>query len=191
VTCNFKKFRYHESLPTILLFFRIPMGKMSLKDVEFTCPMHPEIRQMGPGNCPICGMALEPVTFSAEQSEDNHEYLDMRKRFIVSATLSIPLVFLAMGGRNLFSSLTGERLVALFAPSPFPHSFVDHMTGEIDLYFEAAAEIVTRPCRASTRIKSPRTNQRCHKSPVRACTKNGKKAHRPDTYCARYPPSIG
>ncbi len=70
----------------------------NLKDVEFTCPMHPEIRQMGPGNCPICGMALEPVTLSADHPEDNHEYLDMRKRFIVGAILSVPLLFLKMGG---------------------------------------------------------------------------------------------
>jgi Cu+-exporting ATPase len=39
------------------------------KDAEYTCPMHPQVRQMGPGNCPICGMALEPVLATAEQAK--------------------------------------------------------------------------------------------------------------------------
>lgn len=69
-------------------------------DVEFTCPMHPEIRQMGPGSCPICGMALEPLTISLDQPEDNHEYLMMLKRFWVCTALSIPLLFITMGGRH-------------------------------------------------------------------------------------------
>lgn len=73
-------------------------------DVEYTCPMHPEIRQIGPGSCPICGMALEPVTISLDQEEDNSEYLDMRKRFWVSSLLSLPLLFFTMGGRHLFES---------------------------------------------------------------------------------------
>lgn len=73
-------------------------------DVEYTCPMHPEVRQMGPGSCPICGMALEPATVSLDQPEDQTEYLDMRRRFWISASLSIPLVILSMGGRHFFSS---------------------------------------------------------------------------------------
>ena len=73
-------------------------------DVEYTCPMHPEVRRMGPGSCPICGMALEPVTISLDQPEDQTELLDMKRRLRVSAALSIPLVVLAMGGRHLFDS---------------------------------------------------------------------------------------
>lgn len=69
-------------------------------DVEYTCPMHPEIRQIGPGNCPICGMALELVTASLDQPEDNSEYLDMKKRLWVSAILTVPLLFIAMGARH-------------------------------------------------------------------------------------------
>lgn len=61
----------------------------------YTCPMHPEIRQIGPGNCPICGMALEPEEISLEE-EENPELKDFTKRFKVSAILSIPLVALAM-----------------------------------------------------------------------------------------------
>ncbi|MBX9767566.1 MAG: YHS domain-containing protein, partial [Bdellovibrionales bacterium] len=68
--------------------------------VEYTCAMHPEVRQIGPGSCPICGMALEPVT-ATDQAEDNSEYKTMLKRFWVSAALSIPLLFVTMGGRHL------------------------------------------------------------------------------------------
>lgn len=77
------------------------------KDVEYTCPMDPEVRQIGPGSCPICGMALEPVMISLDQEEDNSEYLDMRRRFWVCAALSVPTVFLAMGGHSL-SGLHGK-----------------------------------------------------------------------------------
>lgn len=81
-----------------------PPSKPLPADVEYTCPMHPQIRQMGPGSCPICGMALEPVTVSLDHPEDNHEYLDMLKRFWVSTVLSVPLLFITMGGRHLFAS---------------------------------------------------------------------------------------
>ena len=62
----------------------------------YTCPMHPEIRQEGPGSCPICGMALEPETFSLDSGPDP-EYIDMRRRFWVSALFSFPLFVYAMG----------------------------------------------------------------------------------------------
>jgi Cu+-exporting ATPase len=67
------------------------------RPTEYTCPMHPEIRQDGPGNCPVCGMALEPVSAPEERLEDDHEYRDMRKRFIVAVALAVPLLFVAMG----------------------------------------------------------------------------------------------
>ncbi len=60
----------------------------------YTCPMHPEVRQVGPGSCPICGMALEPVM--PTEQEDNEEYLDMKKRFWIGAVLTLPLVLIAM-----------------------------------------------------------------------------------------------
>jgi Cu+-exporting ATPase len=63
---------------------------------EWTCPMHPEIVRDAPGSCPICGMALEPKTISVED-EENPELVDMRRRFKISALLSIPLVYIAMG----------------------------------------------------------------------------------------------
>ncbi|WP_447526896.1 heavy metal translocating P-type ATPase [Parasphingorhabdus sp. NYA22] len=62
----------------------------------YTCPMHPEIRQEGPGSCPICGMALEPETFSLDSGPDP-EYIDMRRRFWISAVFSLPLFVYAMG----------------------------------------------------------------------------------------------
>ncbi|AHI06563.1 cation-transporting ATPase [Bdellovibrio bacteriovorus W] len=65
------------------------------KEKIYTCPMHPEIRQKGPGNCPICGMALEPEEVSLEE-EENPELIDFTKRLKLSAALSIPLALLAM-----------------------------------------------------------------------------------------------
>src|ERR1035437_6147537 len=63
----------------------------------YTCPMHPQIRQGGPGNCPICGMALEPVTATAEVSS-NRELADMTRRFWVGLVLTLPVFVLEMGG---------------------------------------------------------------------------------------------
>lgn len=62
----------------------------------YTCPMHPEIRQVGPGSCPICGMALEPVAVSAE-SGPNPELRDMTRRFWIGLALTLPVVALEMG----------------------------------------------------------------------------------------------
>ena len=62
----------------------------------YTCPMHPEIRQEGPGSCPICGMALEPETFSLDDGPDP-ELVDMSRRFWVSLVFTIPLFIYAMG----------------------------------------------------------------------------------------------
>lgn len=62
----------------------------------YTCPMHPEVRQDKPGNCPICGMALEPLTPVATE-EPNAELLDMTRRFWVGLIISVPLLVLEMG----------------------------------------------------------------------------------------------
>jgi Cu+-exporting ATPase len=63
---------------------------------EWTCPMHPEIRRDGPGDCPICGMALEPVMPAAE-TDPNPELIDFTRRMWISAALSLPLLLLGMG----------------------------------------------------------------------------------------------
>ena len=66
------------------------------KEAIYTCPMHPEVRQVGPGNCPKCGMALEPETVSLEAAP-NHELIDMTRRFWVSVLLAGPLALFVMG----------------------------------------------------------------------------------------------
>jgi Cu+-exporting ATPase len=163
---------------------------------EYTCPMHPEIVQNEPGSCPICGMALEPRTVTVEEA-DNPELADMSRRFWVSAALSIPVLFIAMGvylpggnplsrwfspqvlswGELLLASpvilwggfpffVRGWRsvvtwnlnmftliglgvavaylfsLIAMLWPGLFPDSFRNE-AGEVGVYFEAAAVIVT------------------------------------------------
>jgi P-type Cu+ transporter len=72
----------------------------SAKGARYTCPMHPEIVQIGPGTCPICGMALEPMDVFAEVEADP-EYDSMRRRFWVSAALSLPVLILSMFGEKL------------------------------------------------------------------------------------------
>jgi Cu+-exporting ATPase len=163
--------------------------------VEWTCPMHPEIVRAEPGTCPICGMALEPRTISATETE-NPELTDMRRRLLVSAVFSVPLVVIAMGhlipGRPLEALLSHEvrrwlelalatpvalwggwpffvrgwqsivrrslnmftliglgvavaygfSVVATLFPQLFPPSFRDS-SGQVGVYFEAAAVIVT------------------------------------------------
>jgi Cu+-exporting ATPase len=63
----------------------------------YTCPMHPQIRQVGPGSCPICGMALEPELVTAE-AEPNPELADMTRRFWIGLVLALPVFVLEMGG---------------------------------------------------------------------------------------------
>ena len=163
-------------------------------DATYTCPMHPEVRQQGPGSCPICGMALEPTQVSKDEGP-SEEYLDMRRRFWVGVVLSIPLVVIAMGrhlASGVFAALSGPALswteavlatpvvlwagapffvrgwqsvlrrslnmftliaigsgaaylysvVAVLAPGIFPASFRG-ADGQVGLYFEAAAVIIT------------------------------------------------
>ena len=65
--------------------------------IIYTCPMHPEIRQIGPGACPICGMALEPV-MAGPESGPSEELLDMTWRFWIGLVLTLPVFVLEMGG---------------------------------------------------------------------------------------------
>src|SRR5436190_14936786 len=67
----------------------------STDEISYTCPMHPQIVRNTPGNCPICGMALEPRTISLTD-EENPELVDMRRRFWVSLVLTIPLLIIGM-----------------------------------------------------------------------------------------------
>lgn len=70
---------------------QVPAGSI------YTCPMHPEIRQVGPGSCPICGMALEPDVATADDGP-NPELIDFTRRFWVGLALTLPLLALEMGG---------------------------------------------------------------------------------------------
>jgi Cu+-exporting ATPase len=172
------------------------MSTAGLTRTEFVCPLHPEIVREEAGSCPICGMALEPRTVTAED-EENPELVDMRRRFWVSAALTLPVLAIAMGHylpggnpllrvaspqglswlelllaspivlwggwpffvrgwrsvvtRNLnMFTLIGlgvgvayvYSLVAKFFPEIFPGSFRNE-EGQVGVYFEAAAVIVT------------------------------------------------
>jgi Cu+-exporting ATPase len=163
--------------------------------VEYTCPMHPEIVEDEPGSCPLCGMALEPRTITLQEAE-SPELVDMRRRFWASLVLTVPLFLIAMGDMVLPGSPVASALgrssqwlelllatpvvlwggwpfleravasvknrhlnmftliglgtsvaylysvVATVAPGLFPRSFMDHHTGQVGVYFEAAAVII-------------------------------------------------
>jgi P-type Cu+ transporter len=73
----------------------------SSEKIRYTCPMHPEIIQLGPGSCPKCGMALEPMDIVAGEEQSDPEYDSMGKRFWIAVALSAPLLILSMVGRML------------------------------------------------------------------------------------------
>ena len=87
-----KKFDAPAALTQISLTSAAASAPAAAPDkAEYTCPMHPEIRQQGPGSCPICGMALDAVEITAE--EENHpELVDMTRRFWICAALTLPLL---------------------------------------------------------------------------------------------------
>ena len=89
----------------------------------YTCPMHPQIRQVGPGSCPICGMALEPEIATADAGP-NPELADMTRRFWIGLALSVPVVALEMGGHLGLAMPLGQQAsnwiqLALAAPVVF------------------------------------------------------------------------
>jgi Cu+-exporting ATPase len=92
---------------------RKPAAVVVQNKALYTCPMHPEIVQEGPGPCPKCGMALEPVAVSAE--EDNHELKDMSRRFWAALFLTSPVFILTMS-----EMIPGARLQSLI-----PHGFIN------------------------------------------------------------------
>ena len=106
-----------------------PANSVTTQDAIYTCPMHPQIRQIGPGFCPNCGMALEPIDPAAEQ--DKSEYRDMLCRFWLSLALSVPVFIIAMlGETNLLDGVASPLMrewiefalsapVVLWAAAPF------------------------------------------------------------------------
>ena len=96
---------------------------------SYTCPMHPEVRQVGPGSCPICGMALEPEQVSLDQGPDP-ELIDMTRRFWIALALTLPLFVIEMGSHfgamhllpsawSNWISLALSTPVVLWAGAPF------------------------------------------------------------------------
>jgi P-type Cu+ transporter len=81
--------------------------KAAAPGVIYTCPMHPEVRQEGPGSCPICGMALEPEEVTLEEGP-NPELADMRRRFWIGLALTLPVLALEMGA-HLFGALLAPQ----------------------------------------------------------------------------------
>jgi Cu+-exporting ATPase len=95
----------------------------------YTCPMHPEVRQIGPGSCPICGMALEPEQVSLDDGPDP-ELIDMTRRFLVALALTLPVFVIEMGSHlglmHLVSPIWSNWIsfalstpVVLWAGAPF------------------------------------------------------------------------
>jgi Cu+-exporting ATPase len=107
-------------------------GRAAADDTRiYTCPMHPEVRQVGPGSCPKCGMALEPLEVTADEGP-SHELIDMTRRFWVSLVLTVPVLGLAMGemlapalvgalgaGATLWVQLALSAPVVLWGGRPF------------------------------------------------------------------------
>ncbi len=84
----------------------------ALEGTLYTCPMHPEIVQEGPGSCPLCGMALEPMGVPAADEGPNPELVDFKRRFLIGALLTVPLLLLTMGpfvGLRFLREIFGER----------------------------------------------------------------------------------
>jgi len=137
----------------------------------YICPMDPEVREMKPGACPICGMALEPEISASETEEANPELRDMSRRFWIAAVLSAPfLVFMVTGAmyhwiefalatpvvlwcgwpllQRGWASILNRHgnmftLIALGVVTSYVYSLVGLATGRGDLYFEPAAVITT------------------------------------------------
>jgi Cu+-exporting ATPase len=136
----------------------------------YTCPMHPEVRQAGPGACPKCGMALEPATISLDQPEDDTELDDMSRRFGICAALTLPTAALGMleirpllqlalsapvvlwGGWPFFqrgyASLVSRQfnmftLIAIGTAAAFGFSLFATFSPSLPVYYEASAVIVT------------------------------------------------
>ena len=106
-----------------------PAGSAAPAGAVYTCPMHPEVRQVGPGSCPICGMALEPEQVSLDQARDP-ELIDMTRRFWIALVLTLPVFVLEMGGHlglmptmaspwSNWISLVLATPVVLWAGAPF------------------------------------------------------------------------
>ncbi|WP_084506389.1 heavy metal translocating P-type ATPase [Geminicoccus roseus] len=101
-----------EADPGTYLEGRHEPAKEAPKGTLYTCPMHPEIVRDAPGDCPICGMALEPMGVPSADEGPNPEFVDFRRRFWIGAVLTVPLLVLTMGpfvGLGAVRDLFGEQ----------------------------------------------------------------------------------
>lgn len=99
-----------QSNPTKYLDVNSNIAEPVVAGAIYTCPMHPQIQQVGPGSCPICGMALEPLVVTAD-SGPNHELVDMTRRLWIGLTLAVPVLILEMGGHLTgLAMLLGQQL---------------------------------------------------------------------------------
>jgi Cu+-exporting ATPase len=122
-----------------------PLPPPARPDAVYTCPMHPDVRQLGPGACPICGMALEPAAVTADAGP-NPELVDMSRRFWIALVLTLPVLVLEMGGHVLGHSLLAPRLsdwiqlalsapVVLWAGGPFfQRGWSSLRTGRLNMF---------------------------------------------------------
>jgi Cu+-exporting ATPase len=109
----------------------------------YTCPMHPEVKQIGPGACPICGMALEPEQISLDDAPDP-ELIDMTRRFWIALALTIPVFILEMGGHlglmhmppwSNWISFALATPVVLWAGAPFfARGWRSVLTGNLNMF---------------------------------------------------------
>jgi P-type Cu+ transporter len=101
----------------------------------YVCPMHPEVRQLGPGACPKCGMALEPEAPSLEEGP-NHELIDMRRRFVVSAILTVPVFLMGMLEiGSTWAQLALATPVVLWGALPFfQRGWRSIVTGHLNMF---------------------------------------------------------
>ena len=111
-------------------------------DTMYTCPMHPEIRQIGQGSCPKCGMALEPEVPTADEGE-SHELVDFRRRFWWTLPLTVTTAVLGM---------FGDRLLPGVSPTT---RGVAELVFATPVVFWAGWPILQR-CVASIRTRNPR-----------------------------------
>ena len=147
----------------------------------YTCPMHPEVRWVGPGSCPKCGMALEPVDVAAADEAPSAELTDMSRRFWVSLVLTIPVFALAMAdvvapraaewlgpGTRLWIQLILTAPVVLWGGWPF---FVRGVQSIVTRHLNMFTLIAIGTGAASSRCSGPtRCRARCGTAARRRCT---------------------
>jgi Cu+-exporting ATPase len=116
--CSMKCMDKFRANPQIYLHPTAQEAPAAAEGTIYTCPMHPEIRQPGPGNCPICGMALEPALPSLDE-EENPELVDFRRRFRLTLPLTVAVTILAMFGHRIFpQGLPGQSWIEFALASP-------------------------------------------------------------------------